>query len=73
MINFENSLDPDHGRQSVGPDLDPKCLTDGIPEIIFQKNSEDNKMHEKLLSMQRVKSTNCRVNLRLILWTIEHM
>ena len=24
---FANKLDPDQGRQSVGPDLDPNCLT----------------------------------------------
>ena len=32
--NFANSLDPD---QNVRPDLDPNCLTDGIPELFFEK------------------------------------
>ena len=27
LITFANSLDPDQDRQSVGPDLDPNCLT----------------------------------------------
>ena len=27
LIIFANSLDPDHDRQNVGPDLDPNCLT----------------------------------------------
>ena len=27
LITFANSLDPDQARQSVGPDLDPNCLT----------------------------------------------
>ena len=27
LITFENSLDPDQDRQSVGPDLDPNYLT----------------------------------------------
>ena len=27
LINFANSLDPDHDRQNVGPDLDPNSLT----------------------------------------------
>ena len=43
--NFANSLDPD---QNFRPDLDPNCLTDGIPEEIFEKlnlkkKSADNK------------------------------
>ena len=25
-ITFANSLDPDQGRQDVGPDLGPNCL-----------------------------------------------
>ena len=27
LITFANSLDPDQDRQSVGPDLNPKCLS----------------------------------------------
>ena len=27
LITFANSLDPDQGRHSVGPDLDPYLLT----------------------------------------------
>ena len=27
LIIFKNSLDPEHARQNVGPDVDPKCLT----------------------------------------------
>ena len=27
LKTFENSLDPDQDRHSVGPDLDPNCLT----------------------------------------------
>ena len=27
LITFANSLDPDQDRHSVGPDLDPNCLT----------------------------------------------
>ena len=27
LITFANSLEPDQGRQNVGPDLDPDCLT----------------------------------------------
>ena len=26
ITRVSNSLDPDQGRQSVGPDLDPNCL-----------------------------------------------
>ena len=26
LITFANSLDPDHDRQNIGPDLDPNCL-----------------------------------------------
>ena len=29
LITFANSLDPDQASQSVGPDLDPNCLTPG--------------------------------------------
>ena len=29
LITFTNSLDPDHARQNVWPDLDPNCLTPG--------------------------------------------
>ena len=39
LISFANSLDPDQARQNVGPDLDPNCLTDVIPErFFFEKN-----------------------------------
>ena len=27
ILTFANSLDPDQAQQSVGPDLDPNCLT----------------------------------------------
>ena len=27
LITYANSLDPDQARRSVGPDLDPNCLT----------------------------------------------
>ena len=27
VITLANSLDPDHARQNVRPDLDPNCLT----------------------------------------------
>ena len=27
QITFANSLEPDHDRQNVGPDLDPNSLT----------------------------------------------
>ena len=29
LILFANSLDPDQDRHSVGPDLEPNCLTLG--------------------------------------------
>ena len=35
LITFANSLDPDQARQNVRPDLDPNCLTQGIPERFF--------------------------------------
>ena len=41
LISFANSLDPDQAqlsaRQKVGPDLDPNCLAEGIPEGFFRK------------------------------------
>ena len=45
---------------------------DGIPERVFQKNdfenkSADDKIHEKLHSMQRAKSVNCKINFNLLL------
>ena len=27
LITYANSLDPDQAQQSIGPDLDPNCLT----------------------------------------------
>ena len=27
LINFANSLNPDHDQQNVGPDHEPNCLT----------------------------------------------
>ena len=27
LMIFSNSLDPDQGRQNIGPDLDANCLT----------------------------------------------
>ena len=39
LITFANSLDPDQARQNVGPDLEPDCWTDGIPERFFCKIS----------------------------------
>ena len=26
-LKFENSLEPDHARKNVGPELNPNCLT----------------------------------------------
>ena len=37
-ITNANSLDPDQAQQNVGADLDPNCLTDGIPDFFLKKN-----------------------------------
>ena len=33
LITFAISLDPDQDRQHVGPDIDPNCLTDSVPDF----------------------------------------
>ena len=62
LVAFVNSLDPDQARQNVGPNLHSSCRFD--PLIVFLKQyvekrdvekSADDKIHEKLPSMQRVK------------------
>ena len=38
LITFSNSLNPDQDRQTVGPDLDPNCLTlYSVPVKMFLK------------------------------------
>ena len=55
-MTYTNSLDPDQAHSG------------GIPERTVEKKekSAEDKMDEKLPSMQRVKFTYCRVNLSLI-------
>ena len=50
-IIFANSLDPDQGRQKVGPDLDPKRLTplivvmkDSYEKINYKKSADEDKI-----------------------------
>ena len=43
LITFANSLDPDQGRQIVGPDLDQNCLT----LMVFLKESFEKVNFEK--------------------------
>ena len=49
-ITFANSLDPDQGRQNVGPDLDPNSsdalivfLKEFFEKVYFEKSADDNK------------------------------
>ena len=62
LIIFANSLDPDHARQNVGPDLGPNCL----PKVISH--------HQKSLKTQlNDRDTNCFtlvVLLKNICWKI---
>ena len=44
---FANSLDPDQAQPNVGPDLYPKYLTHGIPEISFEKVDFENKISRR--------------------------
>ena len=49
LINFANSLDPDHAQQNFGPDLDLSCLilkksADGKP---LRQDKELNKKKKK--------------------------
>ena len=60
LITFANSLEPDQARQNVGPDLDPNCLTAGIPdfdfeEVHFEGKQNSTKSMKKIPSMLRVK------------------
>ena len=49
LITFANSLDTDQARQSVGPNLDPNCLTlmvflkDFFKKLILKKNPHTTK------------------------------
>ena len=57
-VTFANSLDPDHARHFVEPDLDPNFFATLIVFLFFFKKnlkSEEHKKHAKLPSMQRVK------------------
>ena len=45
---MSNGLDPDQGRRSVGPDLDPNCL---------QRLSADDKIFESLILFQKRRCT----------------
>ena len=56
MLTFANSLDPDHARQNVWPDLDHSS---GIPERMLEKDdlklkSANDKTHLNLPRKQRV-------------------
>ena len=52
--NFANSLDPDQGCQTVGPDLDTLLfLKECIEKVNIEKNQRMTKKHAKLPSMQR--------------------
>ena len=44
-MTFANCLDPDQGRQSVGPDLDPKHLIERIffGKVNFEKSQQPTK------------------------------
>ena len=63
LITFANSLDPDHDRQNVVPDLDPIKPSDRLIEFLkvffenvnLKKVSRLQQKHEKLLSMQRIR------------------
>ena len=51
----------------VGPELDPNCLTLMISlKEFLEKDDSRQHIDESLPSMQRVESTNWKVNLRLI-------
>ena len=56
LTTFANSLDPDQGRLSVGPDLEPNCLTliEYFEKWLILKSQQKASKHEKLPSMQRV-------------------
>ena len=58
LIPFTNSLDPNQGRQNVGFDLDPNCLTLWLWYLIFLLLKRWQQKHEKLPSMQRVKDSD---------------
>ena len=47
LITFANSFDPDQARQNVGPDLDPNCLTAGIPGVVFEVDFEEKNRRQK--------------------------
>ena len=51
MITFANSLDPDHARQNVGPDLDPICLT--LLQMEFPKEFLEKVDFEKISRRQK--------------------
>ena len=60
LISLADSLDPDQARQNVRPDLDSNCLTDGIPEKVWQMTKT--KKHAKIPSMQIYPACMQRVN-----------
>ena len=82
LITFPDSLDPDQNRQNVGTDLDPNSfslfdtlmvfLKEFFEKDDFEKNQRTTKHMKKLSSMRRVKATNCKVNLRLIVGDFTH-
>ena len=69
-------------QQNVRPDLDPNSLSlfDTLMVFLkeffkkddFEKNQQMTKLMKKLSSMQRVKATNCKVNLRIIVGDFTH-
>ena len=61
MSSADNHYKQFGPRQSVGPDLDPNCLTlivypkESSKKVDFENNQQTTKKHEKLPSRQRVK------------------
>ena len=64
LITFVNSLDPDHDRQNLGPDLDPIKPSDTLivfleeffENVNFEKSQQRQQQeHEILPSMQRIR------------------
>ena len=59
LIIFANRLDPDQGWQNFGSDLDPRCLTFSVPEIIviWKKKFRKKVMQTKA---EAIKKTACK-------------
>ena len=86
FITEANTMNPDqtapYGSNKM-PDLiwiqkvwhSEDTLKEFFEKDDFEKNQQTTKKNEKLLSMQRVKHTNCKVNLRLIVgdWTYANL